>query len=660
MPPHRNDTGAELSLRHLPDISDASFSFQIPNFLSQEDLLLADDDDVSFFRGANDSMTTPGLSRIAASPLTLSELTPRPIRTHAAKSLQHQVQAQPSSLPALEVRSKPKSKRTPQGIGKTMKIRAGLPMGSSRPGHRSMRTGSSQAPALGEDTLATTRLDTLRTEVEMLDTNSHESSKTDSPHSHAKPLHDVASKSIGPRRERATAKATAKPKRTVISGGISKTRSKNSTSTSTLPRNIPALPNSQQQTSHVTLNRAGFVQDEENADESICSSTTGGVAERLVMYSQQLLSSFGPFMSASTASAPEINPELSAQKDEAIPETVKHVDHESDRPLTLSQISPSKRVSPQATSARPVSPTRPSTKRPASVTSTERASKKGKSTSATVDTDPAVSTAALLTSAASRAPAGSSSSGSRNVNKTTRPRDGHTKKSTRQVPASTLTRLGNGSQAAVPAALTRNDASSSGSSTLRFSRSDNLRTSGSSARGSQDEGKGPSTTEGGGASLPRRDKRMVVPPINPTKPTEFKFQMDARIEARKAENEKEGSVASQKLRKTYQVPDFKTLHALQDAELAHRKENIVPVIPVPLELNTDGRARERERFDEHIREKERELERAMEQKRREMEENEEREIRELRKKAVPKAHEVPEWYKEAPKRKKREVDSNAG
>ena len=37
---------------------------------------------------------------------------------------------------------------------------------------------------------------------------------------------------------------------------------------------------------------------------------------------------------------------------------------------------------------------------------------------------------------------------------------------------------------------------------------------------------------------------------------------------------------------------------------------------------------------------------------REKELQEDRELRELRKKAVPKAHDVPEWYKDAPKKTK--------
>lgn len=98
------------------------------------------------------------------------------------------------------------------------------------------------------------------------------------------------------------------------------------------------------------------------------------------------------------------------------------------------------------------------------------------------------------------------------------------------------------------------------------------------------------------------------------------------------------------------IPDFKAIHAAQEAELAlRRREHVAPVVPLPIELSTETRAKERAKFDERIREKEREMEIVMEMRKRQREEEEEREIKELRKKAVPRAHEVPEWYREAPK-----------
>ena len=51
-------------------------------------------------------------------------------------------------------------------------------------------------------------------------------------------------------------------------------------------------------------------------------------------------------------------------------------------------------------------------------------------------------------------------------------------------------------------------------------------------------------------------------------------------------------------------------------------------------------------------EREREAERAADEARRQRELEEEAEIRELRRRAVPKANEVPEWYAFAPKKAK--------
>ncbi|KAJ7756613.1 hypothetical protein B0H16DRAFT_687607 [Mycena metata] len=69
-------SGSELSLRHLPDLSDASFSFQIPTD-SSDDLLRADSTD--FFGGPGSLLGSP--SRTNDAPLTLSDLTPLPKAT---------------------------------------------------------------------------------------------------------------------------------------------------------------------------------------------------------------------------------------------------------------------------------------------------------------------------------------------------------------------------------------------------------------------------------------------------------------------------------------------------------------------------------------------------------------------------------------------------
>ena len=73
----------ELSLRHLPDVSDSSFSFQIPGAIRGDNLLA--DDDLDFFKGPDVSIVP------FASPSTTTEplfaLTPKPPSSEDGKKL---------------------------------------------------------------------------------------------------------------------------------------------------------------------------------------------------------------------------------------------------------------------------------------------------------------------------------------------------------------------------------------------------------------------------------------------------------------------------------------------------------------------------------------------------------------------------------------------
>lgn len=148
-----------------------------------------------------------------------------------------------------------------------------------------------------------------------------------------------------------------------------------------------------------------------------------------------------------------------------------------------------------------------------------------------------------------------------------------------------------------------------------------------------------------------------------TRPVEFKFASELRIQARKAEGQRmtrsasslsssSGAEADRINKRVHPIPNFKAMHTQHNAALVHRKENTHPVLPQPFQWATEQRLKERKQFDEMVREKEREREELEEQKRREREEEEEREVRELRKRAVPKANAVPEWYRDAPKKTK--------
>lgn len=83
----------------------------------------------------------------------------------------------------------------------------------------------------------------------------------------------------------------------------------------------------------------------------------------------------------------------------------------------------------------------------------------------------------------------------------------------------------------------------------------------------------------------------------------------------------------------------------------------MPIVPVPIEFHTDLRAEERQKYEAARREREEEAERQAEERRRLQALEEEQEVRELRKRAIPKANPIPDWYADAPKRNK---DSRLG
>ena len=154
-----------------------------------------------------------------------------------------------------------------------------------------------------------------------------------------------------------------------------------------------------------------------------------------------------------------------------------------------------------------------------------------------------------------------------------------------------------------------------------------------------------------------------IPPLGAAKYSPFQSLAESRLlihkdESSRVKAETQSESQSQKEKKYHvPIPDFKVMHAAQEAKLALLKENIHPTLPQPIKLETDRRVIERQKFDDMVKEKQREQGRIMEEKRKEREEQEERELRELRKKTIPRAHIVTEWYKEAPKKKDKQGDS---
>ncbi len=144
---------------------------------------------------------------------------------------------------------------------------------------------------------------------------------------------------------------------------------------------------------------------------------------------------------------------------------------------------------------------------------------------------------------------------------------------------------------------------------------------------------------------------VSLPVARATVPIEFHFHSEARIEARKRSDLAESKDAAMRAEEAAAlgVPDFKTLHDAEEKRLASRKHQITPILPGRIELSTEARAHEREKYDEARRAREAEAERLLEEQRRLQAIEEEKEIKELRRRAVPKANEVPDWYAHAPK-----------
>lgn len=102
MPPTPND---ELSLRHLPDMSDTSFSFKIPGGAQEIDLLA--DDGLDFFHEIDESCGAPLNSpqRANDGPMTINDLTPGPV------SFPSTIQNRETSSPSRNNSMVPKSKQ---------------------------------------------------------------------------------------------------------------------------------------------------------------------------------------------------------------------------------------------------------------------------------------------------------------------------------------------------------------------------------------------------------------------------------------------------------------------------------------------------------------------------------------------------------------------
>ncbi|KDQ62903.1 hypothetical protein JAAARDRAFT_28874 [Jaapia argillacea MUCL 33604] len=588
---------AELSLHHLPELSvqhlpdQSEISFQIPAAANSGDLLLADDSD-DFFRnaGADSTLSTPMIPKKAHQrPLVPLDLTPK-------------------SNPGVQTT---KSPLTPISVPQSI-----------------------------EDAMATSLLETrssFNTEL----------SKRANPDSQPQSVAIAGMKGIAENNQPPEKKKTKKPIARAESAARPAPPRPNNRSnpnvgenTSEAQRGAIQKPPPAQPPHHVSSS-VSETTDTSMADMS-ASSSLSGVAQRLVMFSQGLMglssaanSEYQAATVTGTGGPGPIPPSLPLES--------LHVD-----PLTLSQISPRKEVAPissfshpgdqqhhDATQA-PISPMRTSSKRPASpslnsaITTGLESRKKGK-------------TVAVEESTTRTKPLGI-------------PRTDRVTKPNRRrniIPSSTRATNLAGSKSAVlrerpPITdVTSSVAESSTKPRVAHGSSREKNSSGSGRPVVPDQ---PTLRRGQISTSERPYNAFSSGAL--TKPTEFRFESDLHFEARKTE---ESETIKKSLKRStghhvHPIPDFKALHAIQEAALAARRDHIALTIPEPLEFSTDIRAKEREKFEEARRARERELERQLEERRKQKELEEAKEIRELRKRAIPKANEVPDWYADAPKK----------
>ena len=160
---HSND---ELSLRHLPDVSDSSFSFQIPGAIRGDNLL--DDDDLDFFKGAEVS-----IAPIAPSP-TITEVEPLFILAPKPEKLPpspKKNERKMNSRPILSYdRSEDHDTNPERNLHQLSKVTTANVSVLSKPESKVITSTAAQLPSF-EGSPAAVRLDNIRAELNLFSDN---------------------------------------------------------------------------------------------------------------------------------------------------------------------------------------------------------------------------------------------------------------------------------------------------------------------------------------------------------------------------------------------------------------------------------------------------------------------------------------------------------
>ncbi|KAL0952191.1 hypothetical protein HGRIS_008802 [Hohenbuehelia grisea] len=328
----------DLSLRHLPDVSDASLSFQIPETAFESHLLTERDDD--FMHAAEATLAFFGEPTPLRKPLTLSQLTPD------SRHHQHQSSPQaaelafppPSHLPLLAGNAVAELSSTPN-IPQSSKRHLDSRYVLSNPGSFESLTAKTKPPADVPETLAATP-----TGVDTSITASNQSGVSQQ-------LSLVRIKKNKPKPVRPSA-AMTKPRSTQAKDEPSESIPTQSSSRSTI-----SISGATARASVVEIPRAS------TANMTPASDPT---AERLLMSSQKyadMLSSESP---SENYQPHVVDHDVLLNDEHRVTESLGPCETRQnchDGPLTVSQLSPSKRNSSPSGQPSPSSPMRSSTKR---------------------------------------------------------------------------------------------------------------------------------------------------------------------------------------------------------------------------------------------------------------------------------------------------------
>jgi len=164
------------------------------------------------------------------------------------------------------------------------------------------------------------------------------------------------------------------------------------------------------------------------------------------------------------------------------------------------------------------------------------------------------------------------------------------------------------------------------------------------------EKSGPSASrnnkEGGTKSSVHSRKRPKLGELGDAKSGAVGFEEPSSSRLREAKDDQTGSHAS-----AWKGSTRSRSNNSSTTSIGRSKRRIPLIVPEAFRFSTEQRAKEREKFDEGVRVKQKEKERQSEEERAARAVEEEREVKEMRKRAVPKANTIPGWYATAPKRK---------